>query len=440
MIRISSILLLGCFLAACGGTGTGGEDAGGGGGGIGGGGGGGSGADAGPFTCGPCLETSECGPGAACVQYAGNDHCGHLCYTQAHCGPDELCLPTVAEDGTQLSACVPRTGTCGATGCGTCDPSTTCDLISGECLSPDSDGGEPDEDAGYVDAGGVDAGARDGGIRDAGPVGIGPDGGQVSRFIFAVIGDTRPPANNDTAHYPTARVNKIYDGIQALNPRPQFVVATGDYMFASASGTEGKPQMDLYMAATRRFSGPVFGTLGNHECSGGVAANCAPAALSNNNFKAFINALVKPLGKTLPYYEVPFHDTNGKWTAKLLNVACNAWNAAQKSWLQAALARRTDYTFIARHEPMGTTAPCGAEMDAMLKAVGTRYTMLLVGHIHHYGHSGKQLLEGCGGAPLSGTANFGYAVVDQRLDGRVRVRQFDSTTSQVVSTYTLDPN
>ena len=61
--------------------------------------------DAGSFSCTPCLETSECGPGAACVQYAGNDFCGHLCYAQVHCGPDEVCIPTVAEDGTQLSAC-----------------------------------------------------------------------------------------------------------------------------------------------------------------------------------------------------------------------------------------------------------------------------------------------------------------------------------------------
>lgn len=444
MTRIAT-LLLGCALAACGGPPGLDPDAGEG------------GDDAGTFTCRPCLETSECGPGAACVQYAGNDYCGHLCYAQAHCGPDELCLATVAEDGTQLSACVPANGTCGESGCGTCDPDSPCAPIVGACVTPDSDAGDdepwPDAgeedagldagipDAGRTDGGRPDAGAADAGRIDAGPVvGIGPDGGQVPRFIFAILGDTRPPANNDTAHYPTARVTRIFDQIQALNPRPQFVVATGDYMFASATGSQGKPQMDLYMAARRHYQGPLFASLGNHECQGGVAGNCAPAPSTNNNYKAWFDAVIKPLGRTLPYYEVPFSDTNGRWKAKLLIVACNAWSATQKNWLQTALGRRTDYTFVARHEPMGSTAPCNSEMDAMLRASGTRYTMLLVGHVHNYTHSGKQLVEGVGGAPLTGSANFGFATVEQRLDGGVRVRQYDSTTNAVVSTYVLPPN
>ena len=437
MRRLATMMLVGCAAVGCGASGVEQRDS-----------GPTSDSGTGSFSCNPCLDSQECGAGAACVQYAGNDYCGHLCYTQAHCGRDEVCVPTVAEDGTMLSACVPRNGTCGEAGCGTCDPGDKCDLISGLCLTPDSDGGEEPDDGGFEeeedDAGVVDAGLLpDGGRADAGvrlPTGIGADGGRVPRFIFAVIGDTRPPATNDTAHYPTARVNRIYDQIQALNPRPQFVVATGDYMFAVATGNQGKPQMDLYKAAMGRFKGPVFGSLGNHECSGGVAANCAPAPASNNNYKAFVNGMLTPIGKTRPYYEIPITDTNGKWTAKVLIVACNAWDTAQKTWLQTALNRRTDYTFVARHEPLGSPAPCTTAMDAMLKASGTRYTMLLVGHVHNYSHSGKQLLEGCGGAPLTGSANFGFATVEQKVDGGVRVRQYDSTTNQVVSTFTLPAN
>lgn len=383
-------------------------------------------------TCQTCVETAECGPGAACVQYAGGDFCGHLCKSNVQCAQDELCLSTSAEDGTSVSVCVPQSGTCGETGCGVCDPGDTCDVLTGLCSTPDSDGGDEPDDGGSFDP--PDAGP------DAGPVGIGPDGGKVPRFIFAVIGDTRPPTINDTTHYPVKRVNTIYDRIQALTPRPQFVVATGDYMFASASGHQGKPQIDNYVAATKRFSGPVFGSMGNHECSGGNQANCFPIPANNNNMTAYLNAMVKPLGKTHPYYEIPFEDTNGKWTAKLLIVACNSWGAAQKTWLQNALKRRTDYTFVARHQPMGSDAPCVPAVDSMLKASGTRYTMLLVGHVHQYRHSGKQLLEGVGGAPLTGSSNFGFATVEQRAAGGVRVRQYDSTTGKVVSTYTLNAN
>jgi hypothetical protein len=211
-------------------------------------------------------------------------------------------------------------------------------------------------------------------------------------------------------------------------------------MNANPNGNEAKPQMDLYVAAMKRFSGPVFGSLGNHECTTGTTSNCAPPAATNNNYKAFVNGILKPIGKTKPYYEIPFNDTKGGWTAKLLVTACNAWDSAQKTWLENALKRRTDYTFIARHEPKGSTAPCNNQMDAIITASGVRYTMLLVGHVHNYNHSGKQLLEGCGGAPLSGSANFGFATITQRADGDVRVRQYDSTTGQVVSTYTLPPN
>lgn len=385
-------------------------------------------------TCQSCLESPECGEGAACVQYAGDDFCGHLCNSNADCAADEFCTLSAAEDGNPVSVCIPLNGTCGATGCGTCDPGDTCDVITGLCSTPDSDGGVDPED----DGGGFEV--PDAGIKpDAGVVGIGPNGGKVPRFIFAVIGDTRPPTINDTAKYPVARVNKIYDRIQALSPRPQFVVATGDYMFASGSGNQGAIQIAKYVAATKRFSGPVFGSMGNHECSGGVSANCLLPS-NNNNTNAFMDAIVKPLGKTKPYYEIPFEDTNGKWTAKLLIVACNSWSATQKTWLQNKLARNTTYTFIARHQPMGSTGPCNADMDAILKAAGTRYTMLLVGHVHQYKHSGKQLLEGVGGAPLTGTANFGFATVQMRLAGGVIVRQYDSDTGQVVSSYTLTPN
>ncbi|MBK7862553.1 MAG: metallophosphoesterase [Archangiaceae bacterium] len=453
-MRLATMMLLTCALAACGaktstddaGSNGGGSAHGGGSGGSGGSGGnagsgGSGGSDAGGLlTCMPCIETAECGANAACVQYAGNDYCGKICASNGQCAIDEQCLDTAEEDGTRLQTCVPTNGTCGTSGCGVCDPGLVCDRVAGECVSPDDDGGEPDDwDAGVDD---FDSGTPDAGRRDAGTpvvVGIGPDGGRVPRFVFAVLGDTRPPASNDTAHYPTARVNKIYDTIQGLNPRPQFVVATGDYMFANANQNEGKPQMDLYVAATKRYSGPVFASMGNHECAGGLAANCA-GVTTNKNFNAYLNGLVKPLGKTVPYYEVPFSDTNGKWTAKLLVVACNAWGTNQKNWLTAALARRTDYTFIARHEPRGSTAPCNNDMDAMLSASGTRYTMLLVGHVHQYNHSGKQLVEGVGGAPLTGNDNFGFATITQRLDGGVTVRQYDSTTGGVVSTYSLPPN
>lgn len=378
------------------------------------------------------MVTSECGVGAACVQYAGADHCGKVCSGASGCAADETCVSAVAEDGTALSVCAPTSGTCpDGTGCGSCGGGQVCDLIAGECVDVD-DGGtdvplEPEPDAGP---------GSDGGRPDAGraPTGVGPDGGTVRKLYFAVVGDTRPPGSNDTNHYPTAIITKIYDQLEALSPRPQFVVATGDYQFAAPGGNQGELQIQKYLTARDNYSGTVFASMGNHECgSGGVTGNCAGS--NSNNYQSYLNHLVKPLGKTNPNYMVRIDDPDGKWTAKLIIVACNSWTAANKTWLTSVIAQPTTYTFLARHEPLGTDAPCGADMDALLRT--HPYTLLMVGHIHKYSHSGRQLLEGVGGAPLTGAANYGYATVEQLAAGGFRVRQYDASTKQVVSTFTV---
>jgi len=370
--------------------------------------------------CTPCTDSSQCGSGAACAQYAGGEYCGRLCTGQGDCGDGETCLPTAAEDGAEVSACVPSNGTCGENGCGSCPQGTSCDLAAGSCMEPELDAGanEPDED---------DAGPE----PDAGSgVGVGPDGGKVHKLFFAIIGDTRPPGSNDTAHYPSAIITKIYEDIQTMSPRPQFVITTGDYMFASPAGNQGAKQMDLYLAARNHYKGTVFAALGNHECY----KNCA-GVTDNNNYNAFLDGLVKPLGKTKPYYSIPISDIDGKWDAKVVMVACNAWSAAQHTWLKTQLDKPTKYTFIVRHHPMGGSAPCTDDMAPLLK--NAKYNMLAVGHIHKYSHSGKQLLEGVGGAPLSGTTNHGYATVRQLDDGTLRVRQYDYKTKQIVGSFIL---
>src|SRR5579863_9892285 len=73
--------------------------------------------------------------------------------------------------------------------------------------------------------------AFDGGAAVTGAVG--PDGGSVSRLYFAVVGDTRPAAKDDTGGYPTAVISKIYMTMGAITPRPTFAVSTGDYQFTS---------------------------------------------------------------------------------------------------------------------------------------------------------------------------------------------------------------
>jgi hypothetical protein len=173
--------------------------------------------------------------------------------------------------------------------------------------------------------------------------------------------------------------------------------------------------------------------MGNHECTGATASNCASSP--TNNMNAFVATLVTPLGKTTPYYTVPINDMNGKWTAKIIIAACNAWDSTQYSWLQGELAKSTTYTFVVRHEPMGTSgAPCVSEMDSLLQR--STYDLFIVGHSHTFAHSQKQVVVGNGGAPISGGANYGFATIAQQGSG-FAVTQYDYLSAQPVSTFTV---
>jgi hypothetical protein len=47
------------------------------------------------------------------------------------------------------------------------------------------------------------------------------------------------------------------------------------------------------------------------------------------------------------------------------------------------------------------------------------------------------LIEGVGGAPLTGTSNYGYATFRQKSDGGFEILQYDYMTNQPVATWSL---
>lgn len=323
-------------------------------------------------------------------------------------------------------SCTAGSGTCQANGCyggWWCDTSTNRCKVAPTTCDP--------SDAGVRDAGLPDAGAPfDAGLRDAGSNHVGVDGGVVDHLYFAVIGDTRPALIDDTANYPTAIITSVYQTLEALPSRPLFAVSTGDYMFARPSGNEGAVQLQQYVAARNHFSGVLFPAVGNHECTGATASNCATT--STNNLVAYRNALLAPLGQPKLYYSFNVNDAAQRWSAKFIISACNAWDSAQSAWLAAELARPTTYTFVIRHEPLGVAAPCTTQMDALLQQHPP--TMMLVGHTHTFSHSGTQLVEGVGGAPISGNAVYGFATIEQ-VSGGFQVKQYEAGTARVVASY-----
>ncbi len=303
--------------------------------------------------------------------------------------------------------------------------------------APDMAKGTPDLHAGTHDlqtgAPDLHAGARD--LSQESPDlsgGVGAGGGTVDSLFFAIIGDTRPANLDDTANYPTAIIEKIFADIEAMAPRPQFVVGTGDYQFATSTGKMGAPQVALYAQARQKYSGTLFAAMGNHECDGYTADNCTAAT---NNYDAYNQYLLLPLGKSLPYYSVPITATDKSWTAKLLILACNYWSTTQQSWLSKELSQSPPtYTFVVRHEQAtATSGPCVNDVESLL--AGNHYSLSIVGHTHQFEVNGKEVVVGNGGAPLANGV-YGYATVQQTAKGWV-VANYDYSSGGVVSTTTI---
>jgi hypothetical protein len=413
----------------------------------------GSGTDsAAAAACPPCVTDNDCN-GGTCVQGAADNFCAPGCPNGNECTGATTCAAVTTVTGKQVSTCVPQGDLCGAgtaTDAGTTPPSSeTCGTLVG-----------PDVHASCACAGGSHAcnanGCYGGWWCDTAtnrcqqaPSGcstvvgkpydggtsvqaqIDNDGGTASRLYFAIIGDTRPASNDDTAGYPTPIITKIFTDIGTMSPSPPFSVSTGDYMFASASGNESAPQLDAYLGARAKFPGKEFPTMGNHECTGATASNCGTGNTDGvtTNMQNYLSKFLATIGKTQVYYEIDVNAPDSSWTSKFLFVAGNAWDQGQATWLDQAMSRATTYTFVIRHEPAdATTAPGVGPSEAIMAK--HPYTLAIVGHSHKYASSAgpKAILIGNGGAPMTSGQNYGFGIVSQRADGALAVDEIDYQT------------
>jgi hypothetical protein len=269
--------------------------------------------------------------------------------------------------------------------------------------------------------------------------GAGPGGGKLAELRFAVVGDTRPANLDDTANYPTAVITTIWQDVEAEVPRPAFAVTTGDYMFASTTGAEQAPQLDAYLGARAAYQGLVYPALGNHECTGYTASNCGAGAVDGitPNYTQYLTRLLAPVGEARPYFAERFAATDGGWTAKLVFVAPNAWTDTQAWWLDAILGEPTTYTFVIRHEDHFAKAPGVVPSNAIIAKHPV--TLTIVGHNHTYDHdiSNREVIIGNGGAPLTTGLDYGYVIVDRRVDGTIEVRSLDYQTRALVDAFAV---
>jgi hypothetical protein len=415
--------------------------------------------DAGAAACTPCTAQSDCTGGAICAPLGGSgSFCVKTCETSSQCASDETCTPVESPTGGQAGGCVPRGGVCGgsptkdagsggitdASACSNLvppDKMASCQCPSGRTCSPNgcryqeycnttTNTCQP-APVGCGTAGGV----YDGGAPPTGSVGA--DGGSVSRLLFGIVGDTRPPSEDDTSGYPTQVITKIFADIQALSPRPSFLVSTGDYQFSNPTGTEAATQLDLYEGARAQFTGPEFPTMGNHECTGLTNSNCGMGNTDGitNNFTSFLQKMLAPIGQTDPNYEIDINASDSSWTSKFLFVAGNSWDQTKANWLDQAMSRATTYTFLVRHEPASASSAPGVG-PAEVIMTHHPYTLSFVGHTHTYQQSSaREVIIGNGGAPLSGGVDYGFGMVSQQADGSIAVDMIDYSTGLADATF-----
>ncbi len=267
-------------------------------------------------------------------------------------------------------------------------------------------------------------------------------GGTLDSLDFAIVGDTRPPAKDDLANYPTAVITKIWQDVEAEAPSVPFAVTTGDYQFSTPYKTTAGPQLDLYLGARKNYSGMVYYTLGNHECTGATASNCGAGNTNGitTTYTTFLQKMLAPLGQTKPYYTIGFDAKDGSWNAKFVFVAANAWDATQAAWLDQQMAQPTTYTFVVRHEGDYTLDAPGVTPSGAIIAKYP-YTLLLAGHTHtfEYVSSKRQVITGNGGAPLATAINYGYVVARQRPDKALAFTVYDYATHAVISKFAVTP-
>jgi glycine/D-amino acid oxidase-like deaminating enzyme len=148
------------------------------------------------------------------------------------------------------------------------------------------------------------------------------------------------------------------------------------------------------------------------------------------NYEQYMTRMVTPLGFQAPWFDAYFQAADGTWTAKLVVVAANAWNADQAAWLDRALSVPSTYTFVVRHESNDADTAPGVMPSAAIIAKHP-LTLLLVGHTHTYEHrpAEREVIIGNGGAPLTSGFGYGYAIVARRDDGAIELDAYDYMTN-----------
>jgi hypothetical protein len=91
-----------------------------------------------PDDCDPCASAQDCLTSAVCAQFAGDEFCATKCPNGNECPADEVCT-SVASAGSNVRACLPKSGTCSAAAPPAPDGATleVCGALNGPTIPSD---------------------------------------------------------------------------------------------------------------------------------------------------------------------------------------------------------------------------------------------------------------------------------------------------------------
>ena len=205
-------------------------------------------------------------------------------------------------------------------------------------------------------------------------------------------------------------------------------------MFASTSSAV-TAQVALFKQAMANYTaGPIYLTMGNHECTGATASNC-PNLTETPNIQAFMADGAGGRDQAvLPHRR---RDAARQGQVPLRRRQRLGLDAAV---VAAAAARRSDDLHLRRAPRVDDVVGRAHRRHASESIVGAHpYTLELLGHTHEYRHEDtKHVISGNAGAPLS-TGNYGLLIVEQKSDGNITVTEIDEATGSVTDTWTVSP-
>ena len=235
-------------------------------------------------------------------------------------------------------------------------------------------------------------------------------------------------------------IDAIFTDVAALSPMPSFVVSTGDYQFASTTGSRaGAAARPLRRGRGAKYPGALFPAMGNHECTGADRLELRYRQRGRHHHELHDVPVEAPRAHR-PDLAVLRHQHQ-----RLRRLVDREVRLHRRERLGRRARRRGSTRRSASPRP--TRSSFATRRPTRPRRRGSpRREAIIAKHPYTLEHRRatrtrtgtsrpKEVLFGNGGAPLSGSGNYGYGIFSQQSDGTIAVDAIDYATGLADGTF-----